>query len=142
MPGLNFKKRFAPKVESGEKPCTIRPKRKRPIVRGDSLYLYTGMRTLNCRKLREAVCLDVQEIGINGEGKAWASVDLGGFLLGEDEKDQLARFDGFKDWHDFLAFFTEHYPWIIDAGFVGDWIVWGQEAVDWFECIKKHNMTI
>lgn len=41
---LNFKKRFAPLVESGTKTHTIRAWRKHPIREGEMLHLYTGLR--------------------------------------------------------------------------------------------------
>lgn len=61
MPALNFQARFAPLVESGEKRQTIRKRRKdgRDPKPGDTLYLYTGMRTKACRKLGEAKCREV-----------------------------------------------------------------------------------
>ena len=64
--------------------------------------------------------------------KTCGQVELGGFFLGVQERDQLARFDGFEDARDFLAFFIKQYPWGIEILFEGVWIVWGQDAVDWF----------
>lgn len=57
-PAFNFQAQFADAVESGEKRQTIRKLRKdgRDPKVGDTLYLYTGMRTKACRKLGEAVC--------------------------------------------------------------------------------------
>jgi len=66
MPAYNFKERFAADVESGKKRQTIRRKRKRPTKPGDVLYLYVGMRTKRCRKLREAPCESVVSILIMG----------------------------------------------------------------------------
>ena len=65
MPALNFQEQFAAAVESGEKRQTIRSERKRPIKVGDTLYLYTGMRTKRCRKLGSAGCVGIEEIRIN-----------------------------------------------------------------------------
>lgn len=50
MPALNFSK-FIAAVEDGSKPLTIRDIRKNPIRPGDVLYMFTGMRTRQCRKL-------------------------------------------------------------------------------------------
>ena len=47
MPILNYKKQFAPLVESG-----------------DRLYHYTGLRTKACRKLLESTCLFADRIDI------------------------------------------------------------------------------
>ncbi len=53
MVALNFKARFADDVETRRKRCSIRAPRKdgRDPKPGDSLQLYTGMRTRECRKL-------------------------------------------------------------------------------------------
>lgn len=67
MPLLNFQSRFAPLVESGEKRQTIRAYRKdgRDPKVGDRLFLYTGARTRQCRKLGEATCSGIREVAIS-----------------------------------------------------------------------------
>lgn len=68
MPALNFQKRFAAAVESGEKRQTIRAERKdgrMPAKPGDCLVLYTGMRSKNCRRLAKVRCTAVETIRIN-----------------------------------------------------------------------------
>ena len=117
MPALNFKARFASDVETGRKRQTIRRKRKHPIVPGDMLYLYTGMRTKHCRKLGESECMDVEPIMIHG-----TRVFLGGRLLNHDELWRLATDDGFYgNPQQFLLFFWEEYGKGI---FEGDVIRW------------------
>jgi hypothetical protein len=64
MPALNFRPQFADLVSSGQKTQTIRQVRKCPIKVGDTLWLYTGMRTKQCRLLADAVVTDVQGIQI------------------------------------------------------------------------------
>ncbi len=103
MPALNFKKQFAPKVESGKKRQTIRRKRRdgkypRP---GQTLYLYTGMRTKSCRKLGEETCKSSLPILIDGR-----NVVVGGQLLSADEELKLAQADGFEGVEDFRNFFS------------------------------------
>lgn len=61
MVAINFTK-FVDKVESGAKLQTIRSKRKRPIKQGDTLHLYTGMRTKQCRLIRVVPCLEDVDI--------------------------------------------------------------------------------
>jgi hypothetical protein len=68
MPSLNFKAQFAESVESGSKKQTIRANRKHPIRIGDTLYLFTGMRTRNCRRLGEATAKMVRDITISESG--------------------------------------------------------------------------
>lgn len=108
MPALSFTKELAPLVESGEKRQTIRATRKTPIREGDRLYLYTGMRTKSCRKLREEVCREVLQITI----KDWG-VMLDGKILGPRQLESFAKADGFRSepgrgtaWHNLLKFFN------------------------------------
>ncbi len=114
MPALSFIERFAGLVETRAKRQTIRRVWKRPIKVGDTLYLYTGMRTKRCRKLRTAVCLDVIPIKIfhdhidfkmkavnMGLWKKQAELD---WLL-----DQFARRDGFDSWEEMRDWFKNRY---------------------------------
>jgi len=107
MPALNFKKEFAPDVESGKKHQTIRALRKdgRNPKPGDTLYLYTGQRTTGCRKLGEAICISVEQIGINES----FDIDMGDRALSIKEETELTRADGFEDSFSFYNFFkTNH----------------------------------
>jgi len=88
----NFQARFADAVERGEKSQTIRAPRKdgRHAKVGDALQLYTGMRTKQCRKLRDAKCHDVCPILIDENGRFWS------FHPQElHDLDYVARADGF-----------------------------------------------
>lgn len=91
MPALNFQKQFAGAVERGEKRQTIRAPRKdgRDPKPGDTLYLYTGMRTKACRKLGEVVCSGVLRVRIGLGGPEGSSMD---------EAITFAQADGFRDW--------------------------------------------
>jgi hypothetical protein len=65
MPAYSFKERFVPMVKDGSKSHTIRARRKKGFAKpGDTLYLYYGMRTKFCTKLREEICTDVKTIVI------------------------------------------------------------------------------
>jgi len=119
MPVYNFKKEFADKVESGQKKQTIRMKRKRQTVCGDKLYLYTGMRTKNCRLLHNAICTRVESFVL------WTdvafSIDGVDFLSNVGTSGhKLAVEDGFKTWEDFVAFFKKQYG----LPFYGEIISW------------------
>lgn len=103
MVAYNFQKRFAPAVESGQKTQTIRALGKRRHARpGDTLQLYTGMRSTSCRKLREATCDGADPVLLT-EGD-WF---LGGPTLTPAERVALARADGFESVTDFLDFFRD-----------------------------------
>ena len=102
MPAYNFQKRFARLVEQGLKPNTIRARRKRPTVVGDTLYLYTGMRSKNCRRLRVEKCTNVLPITVHARG-----IRLGRIALSFSECTVLARRDGFVDFTDMRVWFKQ-----------------------------------
>lgn len=104
MPAYNFKARFADLVELGRKPHTIRQQRKNPTHPGDTLYLYTGMRTRACRLLRTEHCSAVIPIQIHKEG-----IMLGGRCISHDQRESLAHHDGFPSWGHMRAFFDAEY---------------------------------
>jgi len=116
MPAYNFQEQFAEDIEVGRKRQTIRRKRKRPTRPGDTLYLYTGLRTKRCRKLREAVCKSVVGITIS---PAFV-VTLGGLRLYWSDATRLAQDDGFNNLVDFCRFFERHYG----LPFGGELIKW------------------
>ena len=63
MVAYNFKEQFANLVASGEKCQTIRAIGKRRHVKsGETIQLYSGLRTKQCRKLGDAVCVSAQDI--------------------------------------------------------------------------------
>lgn len=117
MPAYNFKAQFAVRVKTGLKKQTIRHKRKRPTTEGDRLYLYTGMRTKKCRKLKEAQCRLISSITIaNGAIVVDGRVLLAGSLLAEG----FAKSDGFKDAETLIQWFTDTYG----LPFQGEVIYW------------------
>lgn len=112
MPAYNFQTQFAPAVEAGIKRSTIRPRRKdgrQPKV-GDTLYLYTGMRTKACRLLRKETCTAALPVEIRC---VRGTVRLDGRLLTEAEVAQLATIDGFASAKAFFAFFRETYGFVL-----------------------------
>ena len=132
MPALNFKRQFVAHIRSRRKRHTIRAKRKRPIKPGETLYLYTGMRTKQCEKIIEPVtCAKVDDIRIelrpaqgNGaltRGLQFPHVIVEGIDLSEDEKDRLAYADGFDSFADMMKFWDGRLP------FNGDLIHWKEK---------------
>lgn len=113
MPALNFLKQFAPLVELGlsqpdhpeAKRQSIRARRKdgRDPRPGQTLFLYTGQRTLYCRKLGEDECKSTEPIAIEN----WHNVVVGIKSLDLDEEKMLARADGFPTAEDFFSFFEK-----------------------------------
>ena len=108
MPLYNFMEQFATDVESGKKRQTIRKKRKRPTVVGDTLYLYTGLRTKAARKLLETKCVDIRPVTIYPQGV------IKGILVGYDwlqgaRLERFAKADGFETVDEFCQFFLSRY---------------------------------
>ena len=139
MPAYNIKEQFAPLVEAGTKRQTIRPPRKRPTRVGDTLYLYTGMRTKQCRKLREETCTSVWKIEIATPSQIFMfgeplSPDLASrrrWQLGYDDMLAIAIADGFEN--DIIAmtsFFQQQYG----LPFTGEVIRWMPDTVTCTNC--------
>ena len=102
MPAYNFQARFIQKILSGTKPHTIRKRRKHPTKVGDILWLYTGMRTKNCKLLAGARCVRIEPIVIwPFEERIAGNLDF--------SVNQLAAGDGFSSLHDFFDFFRRTY---------------------------------
>lgn len=95
----NFKVRFEQFIRDGRKRHTIRETRKHPDESGNTLHLYIGLRTRNCRLIFRAPCTAVQEIEIRGDG-----ISIDGNELSRDEQETLARRDGFRDLAEFYRF--------------------------------------
>jgi len=104
MPAISFKKQFADKVLKGKKNQTIRPIRKNPIKKDDTLYLYTGMRTKDCKKLKEVKCKDVKKIKID-----FFDTKIDGASVPNSSVVDLALNDGFDNSIDFIEFFEKQY---------------------------------
>ena len=102
MPALNFQKQFAGAVESGEKRQTVRSMRKRPIREGDRLYLYTGMRTKSCRKLKETECQLVQTVWIERD-----ALMVDDEMATPKEREGFAHSDGFDTWEALAQWFEQ-----------------------------------
>jgi hypothetical protein len=113
MPAYSFQERFVPLITDGSKNHTIRKRRARGFAKkDDTLYLYYGMRTKNCKKLREEICTDVHTIFLGHsnlcianyrvtdyeaeEFRLWRQLPLNSYELLKAEKDLLAWRDGFR----------------------------------------------
>ena len=142
MPSLNFQKRFAGLVESGDKRQTIRARRRdgRDVEPGSYLYLFTGMRHRNCRRLLVRAGVDVDRVPIANRpyghvvrcrtvdaisiddpvlSELESCVEIGRLLL-PDEAELVARADGFESCEEMLDWFeTTH-----DLPFEGLLIRW------------------
>ena len=114
MVAINFSERFAGAVERGEKRQTIR--RGKKCEPGAAMQLYTGQRTKACRKLMDAVCLDVTYVGLTAR-----SVSLGDKSKFPRDIDDFARADGFTDYADMWKWFSDRYETNSFTGYVIRW---------------------
>jgi len=118
MPVLNFKPQFVEPIRDGTKHHTIRATRKVPVKQGAKLYLYCGLRHKGAFRIlpEPVVCSMVESIEINA--KTTGMVTVGGVPLDYDEREQLAKADGFNGWDEMLSFWEGRLP------FVGQIIHW------------------
>jgi hypothetical protein len=118
----NFQRRFVPKIRSGEKMHTIRAVRAHPDKPGNTLHLYTGLRTKKAKLLMRVPCVKVEEITIWNLRRIGVMVEIDGELLRSDEKEALAQRDGFANFEEMIEFWSGRLP------FSGHIIHWRKAA--------------
>ncbi len=112
MPAYNFQQRFMPAILSGIKRSTIRARRKdrRDAKPGQTLYLFTGMRTKKCLRLGKSVCKSVEPINVI-QRKAYFSIRVRGRTLIPPQLTDLWVTEGFRSLDDMLRWFrSAHGP--------------------------------
>lgn len=119
---FNFKRQFAPDVESGKKRQTIRKTRKdkRRPKPGDTAKCFTGLRTVNSLLLRVArveACMAVRMHIDDGV------IIIDGRKLEIAEAGEFARADGFLCLSEMLRWFKEQYGPGDFEGFCVRWSV-------------------
>lgn len=120
MPAYNFQPRFVEKILNGEKPHTIRRRRKHPTKVGDLIKMFVGLRTKNCRQFAEAMCVKVEPLIIYPVKHEvlieWR--ESGTFVwMTAKELERLALNDGFGSVRDFFSFFLDTYRMEMLDGF-------------------------
>lgn len=117
---FNFKKEFAPGVESGEKRQTIRRNRKdgkRPVP-GDTAKLFTGLRTRGVRLLRAETVTECMSVRMHiDEGV----IVIDGRALSYLERDDFAKADGFATVAEMLLWFRNQHETYDFEGFCVRW---------------------
>ena len=127
---LGFMKQFGPKIVDGTKVLTNRVKRKDgkvPAYPGDTLYMYTGLRTPQCKRIfekgKEKVCAGVWEIKFISWGRDCVGVESGFLkdILGCKTNyvdcwknkpgvlEKLAIMDGWNNFNEMADYFKPHY---------------------------------
>lgn len=130
MVAYSFKKRFVPNILEGLKPRpggAVHPKRqtiragavgpdgiaysvkgRRHARLGDVVQLYTAMRTKQCRKLGEAICVGVRPVTLRlSVGGPRVSVRLGGVAMTREAVERFTRDDGFDGPSDMVEFWQK-----------------------------------
>lgn len=123
MTAYNFMDWIAPKVLDGSKLHTVRANGKRRHAKaGDLLQLYTGMRTKNCRLLKEVECVGAWPVHLPCSAKYGPMIwSINGRPMDTDTMFDFAVGDGFADVFDM----TE---WVLKThgqDFHGTLIAWG-----------------
>ncbi|MEI7829345.1 MAG: hypothetical protein WCI31_06230 [Prolixibacteraceae bacterium] len=127
MPSLNFQSQFAPGIlamldknyakKTGIKPktTTIRAKRKHAIKKGDTLFLFKALRTIQCQRLGTVMCRKLEEIFID-ENREGITVKIDNYRLSLEEAQLVAETDGFESLTDFVHWFkmTHGLPFVGD----------------------------
>lgn len=137
MVAYSFNKRFRDPILAGLEPGpwvpgmkrhTIRLDRKRHARLGETVQLYTGMRTRQCSLIGTATCNQVAPIHLylspaDTGGRVSICVPEAPMIFTTPEQlDHFARCDGFADWPDLLSFWAKAHP---ETGlFVGVIINW------------------
>jgi hypothetical protein len=121
---LGFKRQFAPRVEDGRKTHTIRAKRKRRPRPGETCHCYVDPRQKTMRLLGRWACRRVEDIEFRVSDTCEVSVWVDGQPLDEDQRECLARADGFSDFAAMMQFWKGRLP------FAGDLIHWHYRS-DW-----------
>ena len=131
MVAYSFQRRFVEPLTSGHpatgvvKCQTIRAPRKRHARPGETLQLYTGMRTRHCRLVTTRQCIDVRPVIISValaqvQVAGWPALDAGPAL------DAFAQNDGFLHWDEMAAFWRDMHAEACDPELVfeGVLIMW------------------
>lgn len=125
MVAYSFKKRFVPRIRAGlglpdlepvalPKLQTIRALGKRRHARpGETLQLYTAMRTKQCAKIGDARCISVEPVALVphvDESLRAVQINGGPVTRAIGALDIFARLDGFDDWADLVSFWQTEHP--------------------------------
>lgn len=111
MPAYNFMQQWEPKILDGSKAQTIRRRRKHPTKPGQTLSLYTGQRTKNCRLIGHAPCVKVEPVILF---PFLMYVKVNGHLLSDRKAELLAELDGFDTLQAFFKFFQRYREPVLD----------------------------
>lgn len=126
---LGFRKRFVEPIELGTKVFTMRKPRKIEPKIGETLHMYTALRTKHCKRIsNKEKLVSTQKVNVkiirrlHEEDILQIMVDGRVLHMFDFEVQDFIRFDGFKDQKDFCDY------WISESG-----------GVPWIEGAKTIN---
>lgn len=108
---LGFKQRFADKILDGSKVFTMRKERKIQPKIGETLHMYTALRTKHTKvitKTHKLVSTQIVEVNIADSPKQLqVKIQVDGRVLGQLETEMFVICDGFNDVPDFARYWIE-----------------------------------
>jgi hypothetical protein len=119
---LGFKKRFVEPIQIGTKVFTCRKKRKTEPKIGETIHMYTCLRTANCSRIsNKEKLISTQEVVVDiivtKLKDKWAfkpdgriNIKVDGRFLSDSEKEQFVKFDGFTSIDDFISYWCADMP--------------------------------
>lgn len=114
----NFLPQFVPSIKNGSKTHTIRSLRAYPDKPGNILHLYMGLRTRSVELIMRVPCVKVEDVlirrtcSLSSDATDIFEVAIDGVGLERDEKESLARRDGFESFARMMDFWTGRLPFI------------------------------
>lgn len=123
MVAYSFKARFGPLIASRAKTQTVRSDRKRHARAGETLQLFTGMRTRQCRLIGTATCQAVSPVRFDFNPGSESLELYGVQTRAPADLDAFARRDGFADWAELKAFWAAEHPGLsVFSGWLIEWL--------------------
>lgn len=127
MVAYSFKARFGPLIATRAKTQTVRSGRKRHARPGETLQLYTGMRTRSCKLIATATCVAVSPIRFDFRPDREMVEVHHRAAVQPAELDFFAQSDGFADWADLKAFWAREHEGV--ERWEGVLIQWDPDSV-------------
>lgn len=106
MPAYNFQEPFVPLILSGLKRTTIR---RTAVEPGKPAHLFTGLRTVQCRRLGKSEVVQCAPIVIGCKDNGAPDIKLRARKLSLFDANDLAQGDGFVDAADMVKWFEKTY---------------------------------
>ncbi len=108
---LGFKKRFVKPIEQGTKVFTMRNRRKRMPKIGETLHMYTALRTQYCELISNHETLkSIQKVTVSITKEPLQTrifIIVDGWMLNPSEVSRFVQCDGFTDESDFADYWLK-----------------------------------